>query len=122
MCDQSGKDTKIIFLIYQINTIYLCYTNMFKECVIHVKTKKNVCNYPITLATSTLIVLFQKYWNSQKICEEKYLIFNRCQSCQGIMYFCKDIKSIFSISYKPLITRNLSFYIIGDISYMKTWA
>ncbi len=34
---------------------------MFKECVIHVKTKKNVCNYPITLAISTLIVLFKKY-------------------------------------------------------------
>jgi hypothetical protein len=27
-----------------------------KECVIHVKIKKNVCNYPITLATSTLIL------------------------------------------------------------------
>jgi hypothetical protein len=41
-----------------------------------------------------------------------------CQSCQGIMYFCKDIKSIFSISYKLSITCNLSFYIISGISYI----
>lgn len=106
-----GRILKNKVLTYQINTIYLCYTDLFKECVIHVKTKTNVCNYPITLAISTLNLLFQKYWKFQQNCEEKYSIFNicqseflffifftnMCQSCQCIMYFCRDINQYFPI-------------------------